>query len=67
VHALVIPPGKNVDRALAWLADQDMIDRARVLSGFPHPSGGNGHRVTQWDANRRALRRGVIAWFKASG
>lgn len=63
--ALVIPLGKNVDRALACLAAEDMIDGARVLSGFPHPTGGNGHRVAQWEANRAWLKRNVSAWFKA--
>ena len=60
-HALVIPLGKAVEAALA-----SMEPRNAVIFGFPHPSGGNGHRVCQYAANRDALRAAVSAWVATS-
>ena len=40
--ALVVPLGKSVSRAVAYLTDQRLLDPHRCLAGFPHPSGANG-------------------------
>jgi hypothetical protein len=64
VHdALVIPLGKTASEVLDLLVSESRIDRARCLRGFPHPSGGNGHRVREYRENLDALRAGVSAWF----
>lgn len=63
--ALVVPLGVRVDEAILLLADSGHLDSARCLVGFPHPSGANGHKGRQWEANRDALRRKVWSWFRS--
>jgi hypothetical protein len=41
------------------------LDEERCLLGFPHPSGGNGHRIRQFRENEAVLRTGIAEW-KAS-
>ena len=54
--ALIVPLGRAVEGALAHLG----IDQSRrMLHGFPHPSGGNGHRTSQFKSEYRQLRRAV--------
>lgn len=43
--ALFVPLGKAPTEALEFLAAEGIIDRKRVLSGLPHPSGANRERV----------------------
>lgn len=43
--ALFVPLGDKVAEALGYLADRGVIDRARILSGLPHPSGANAERI----------------------
>ena len=62
--ALIIPLGNRVTSCLGWLADQNLVDPHRVLHGFPHPSGANGHRVQRFAAERRRMARDVGAWFR---
>jgi hypothetical protein len=61
--ALVIPLGKRVDDALTHLSHRGDLDPARVLTGFPHASGANGHRHRQWQENRDQLARRTADWF----
>ena len=57
--ALVVPLGKAVEEAIGLVG----VDRSQViLSGFPHPSGGNGHRVRQFKAEYQQLRSKVRRW-----
>ena len=57
--ALIVPLGRAVEGALAHPG----IDRSqRMLHGFPHPSGGNGHRTSQFRSEYRQLRRAVRNW-----
>ena len=58
-NAFVIPLGRAVEDALAHLGFRRST---RILWGFPHPSGGNGHRVKQFNQEYRSLRRAVRAW-----
>ncbi|MCY3839600.1 MAG: hypothetical protein OXH09_13285 [Gammaproteobacteria bacterium] len=58
-NAFVIPLGRAVEDALAHLGFRRST---RILWGFPHPSGGNGHRVKQFNREYRSLRRVVRAW-----
>jgi len=53
--ALVIPLGKAVQDAVSLLAADGLLNPGRSLTGFPHPSGSNGHRVRQYAANCEAL------------
>lgn len=43
--ALWIPVGPKPAKALRYLADRGLIDRAKILDGLPHPSGANGERI----------------------
>jgi len=42
---------------LTILESEKRIPATRILHGFPHPSGANGHRVQQFTANRESLRK----------
>jgi len=44
-EALWIPVGKHAAAALFYLADAGKLDRARIISGLPHPSGANSERI----------------------
>jgi hypothetical protein len=63
-EALVIPLGDVVDRVIDHLAGLGAVRRERCLSGFPHPSPGNGHRRRLFEANRERLRAAVADWFR---
>lgn len=62
--ALVIPLGKAVECCLAALVSAGSLSRDRCLLGFPHPSGGNGHRKREFERNRDALRMKATNWFE---
>ncbi len=62
-EALIVPLGKRVDEGLSWLAARGVVDSRRILCGFPHPSGANGHRHRQWAENADTLRRQTARWF----
>lgn len=61
-QALVVPLGVRVEAALRIVSGEGAVDPDRVLFGFPHPSGNNGHRHKQWRENVEAMRRKVAAW-----
>jgi hypothetical protein len=42
---------------------QRWVDERRCLIGFPHPSGGNGHRVKQFAQRRDELTAKVAGCF----
>ncbi|MGE7592022.1 hypothetical protein ACQKMY_02310 [Peribacillus frigoritolerans] len=52
----IIPLGVNVTKVLNYLACQDYLDANNILLGFPHPSGGNGHRHKQFAANKEQMK-----------
>ncbi|MCG6557685.1 hypothetical protein MB818_05710 [Ruegeria sp. 1NDH52C] len=43
--AIFVPLGPKVSAALEMAADRAGIDRTRILSGLPHPSGANAERI----------------------
>jgi hypothetical protein len=53
--ALVVPMGVAVSGALREL----VVDPARCLYGFPHPSGANGHGPRQFEQERVQMQRVV--------
>ena len=57
------PLGKAVSSVVQRFASAGQVDLRRCLLGFPHPSGGNGHRVRLFRENRDSLRRQVDEWF----
>jgi hypothetical protein len=61
--SVVIPLGRAVDAALGLLIDAGVLDPRRCCLGFPHPSGANGHRISQFDQVQDTLRDKLSAWF----
>lgn len=61
-EALVIPLGKCVEAQLHRLAEDGRLDPGRCLFGFPHPSGGNGHRVRLFQENFDRMATQVSEW-----
>jgi hypothetical protein len=57
--ALIIPLGKAATEAVRLTS----VDPRRVLFGFPHPSGGNGHRHRLYAEAQEQLSKGIIDWF----
>ncbi|MGW4424989.1 uracil-DNA glycosylase family protein [Streptosporangium sp. NPDC004631] len=58
--ALVIPLGKAASTAVGLTA----VSRERVLSGFPHPSGANGHRARLYAERRDEMARRIREWAR---
>nr|WP_157336547.1 hypothetical protein [Paenibacillus lutrae] len=54
---LIIPLGKKVEGVMHLARKEGILDPARCLWGFPHPSGANGHRLKQFNANLEEMRR----------
>lgn len=50
--AVIIPTGKAVSDVLRHYVSEGKINHNRILFDFPHPSGANGHRVKQFEANK---------------
>jgi hypothetical protein len=65
--AVIVPLGKSVEEVLQILAAEKRIRPGRWLSGFPHPSGANGHRVRLFSENRAALSRQLRDVLDRSG
>ena len=65
-HALILPLGKAVEECLRILIDDGALSEIRCLFGFPHPSGANGHRVSQYNRNRATLESEVGRWATAT-
>lgn len=53
--AAIVPLGRTVEKILNLLAAEGEIEPRRWLSGFPHPSGANGHRARLFEENRVSL------------
>ena len=60
--ALVLPLGVAATSAVDRLVLAGGIEGDRVLSGFPHPSGANAHRIRQFTARRDAMTKTVARW-----
>ncbi|MBI2061314.1 MAG: hypothetical protein HYT87_16370 [Nitrospirae bacterium] len=54
-NAVLVPLGRSVEEVLQLLAVENRVRAGRWLSGFPHPSGANGHRVRLFSENRESL------------
>jgi hypothetical protein len=60
--AVVIPLGRTVATILRREVDQGGLQAGNCLFEFPHPSGGNGHRVRLFTQHRKDLVAQVAAW-----
>jgi len=54
--AVIVPCGRAVEAVLVELGDRELVSTERVLWGFPHPSGANGHRLRAFAKNEQKLR-----------
>ncbi|PKR83439.1 hypothetical protein [Heyndrickxia camelliae] len=62
-NPLIIPLGVNVSKVLLYLAENGYIDHELILRGFPHPSGGNGHRHKQFAENKEGMKQQLERYF----
>ena len=62
-NPLIIPLGVNVSKVLDFLAENRYIEPNSILSGFPHPSGGNGHRHKQFAHNKEEMQQKIERYF----
>lgn len=63
-NCLILPLGKSVESILEYVQEQGLLNSSQVLSGFPHPSGANGHRQRQFSESRIELEQQINTWFK---
>ncbi|WP_053366425.1 hypothetical protein [Bacillus sp. FJAT-27245] len=61
---LIIPLGVNVRRVIEELGNSGRMDTRYLVSGFPHPSGSNGHRHKQFAENKEKMRQEIGLFFK---
>lgn len=52
---MIIPLGKAVEEVLALMINENLIKKEQCLLGFPNPSGANGHRKIQFEANKEKM------------
>jgi hypothetical protein len=62
---LLIPLGVNVSQLLDYLIEHQHINEHTILRGFPHPSGGNGHRHRQFAENKEAMKSYLHTYFQS--
>jgi len=62
-NAFIVPLGKAVNTVLEYLVSRGGISGDRCCLGFPHPSGANGHRKSQFKTRQQAMRKKVRGWF----
>jgi len=60
---LIIPLGVNVNRVIEYLINQNLLNIKNVIAGFPHPSGGNGHRQKQFRKNKEEMKKKIWEYF----
>ncbi|WP_370831914.1 hypothetical protein [Clostridium sp.] len=61
---LLIPLGKAVEEVLIKLKEDGVIKEDQILMGFPHPSGANVNRVTQFENNKDNMIKFIKNHFK---
>lgn len=62
--ALIVPLGKSVNTAMSRLVGKGIVNPNRVLLDFPHPSGANGHRKSQFSLQKNSLTAQVQNWVR---
>ncbi len=61
---LIIPLGIAVEEVLSYMNQEGVIKKEQCLFGFPHPSGANGHRSKQFEANKEMLKEKIYLYFE---
>ena len=61
-NKLIVPLGKNVNDVLNKLLVSNQLNSNCFLSGFPHPSGANGHRKKDFEKNKAQMISKVNNW-----
>lgn len=61
-QVLLIPLGKAVEEVLARLEAEGRIGKHQILKGFPHPSGANVNRLTQFNENKLDMIKYINEW-----
>lgn len=61
--ALVVPLGDAASTAARMCVASGALRREQCLVGFPHPTGGNGHRKRQYAERREQMANAVADWF----
>lgn len=62
-NVLIIPLGQSVKSVIAKLRDEGKLNEGHVyLENFPHPSGANGHRISQFASCRQTLAGQINSW-----
>lgn len=61
-QVLLIPLGKAVEEVLARLEAEGRIGKHQILKGFPHPSGANVNRLTQFNENKLDMIKDINEW-----
>lgn len=61
-QVLLIPLGKAVEEVLARLEAEGRIGNHQILKGFPHPSGANVNRLTQFNENKLDMIKYINEW-----
>jgi hypothetical protein len=65
--ALIIPFGRWAGAAVLYVAKRGFVDPARVLKGFPHPSGASARRPELFAQNAASMRKQLRRWFRQIG
>ncbi|MDR8392239.1 hypothetical protein NC796_13885 [Aliifodinibius sp. S!AR15-10] len=65
-NCLIIPLGKKAAEGIFYVRKRVKLEKQQILSGFPHPSGANAHRVRQFSENKMKLSNQVQAWFEST-
>ena len=60
---LLISLGKAVEEVLIKLKEDGVIKEEQILMGFPHPSGANVNRVTQFESNKDNMIKFIKRYF----
>ncbi|WP_432666981.1 hypothetical protein R9X47_11550 [Wukongibacter baidiensis] len=63
---LILPLGKAVEKFLCNIYAKDKNIYEKIIKGFPHPSGLNGHRIRFFKENFSDLRLQFLAKFEES-
>ncbi|MDP1802788.1 MAG: hypothetical protein Q8L81_15615 [Bacteroidota bacterium] len=61
-NTLIIPLGNSVSEVLKKLQEDSLINQNIILDYFPHPSGANGHRKTQFEEYKDIMKSQIENW-----
>lgn len=65
-NCLIIPLGIKAAEGISYVQEQAKLKKQQILSGFPHPSGANAHRVKQFRKNKSKLLNQVQSWYEST-